>query len=362
MFNNTLLRKSYSRFFSLTIIWSVALFCLSGCSRDLPIKVHPAFYYWKTIFQLNDQDEEYFKSLGVENLYVRFFDLSWNNRIAAPLPSNEIILSKNSWLPEQIVPVVYITQETIKNIKEENLGFISMRILKETQRIARKMNIASFSEIQIDCDWTPKNRDKYFGLLKDIEKEKSRISPSLIISATIRLHQVKYSREAGVPPVEKGVLMVYHTSSPMVLQDQSTIFNLGESKNYLRGLEQYPLKLDVALPNFSWVVQFNQHEKFIRILYVPNGNSLDQNPLMNKIGQYVYKASVDTFLGDRRIMEGDFLKLDKADPSDVLECIKFLRKRINNSEINLILFDYDGLIPKGSNDETEKYIKKVFDF
>lgn len=343
----------------LVIFGLVSWFSLSGCSRNHPIKVHPAFYFWKTFYQLDEKDQAFFQSLGVNQVYVRAFDLSWDAKTKQAFPSNEITFSKSFWSPPIIVPVVYITQEAIQNLREQDLGRLAENILTEVQRIVQKMGNTLPREIQIDCDWTPSTRNQYFHLLEAIEKKKTAQSPNLIISATIRLHQVKYFRVTGIPPVEKGVLMVYHTSSPALLDDQSTILNLDLAKDYLRDIEHYPLKLDVALPVFCWIVQFDEHEKFIRILYAQNDKGLDQNPALKKIGRYIYKAQMDGFLGDHRVMKGDVLKLDRAEPKDVLEVLKFLRKRLNNSEINLILFDYDGAT-LGDNNDTFNIARKIF--
>ena len=63
-------------------------------------------------------------------------------------------------------------------------------------------------EIQLDCDWNSSTQKKYFNLIEEM-----KLYPTwenIVWSATIRLHQLKYPKQTGVPPVNKGVLMFYN--------------------------------------------------------------------------------------------------------------------------------------------------------
>jgi hypothetical protein len=323
--------------------------------------VHPAFYYWKTILQLDKDDIDHFESLGIQRLYVRFFDLTWNDVAGQPVFSNQVVISKMATNQIQIIPVIYISGDAIKAVKEADLGSLAVHILQAVYKISKKISATALPELQIDCDWVPDDKAKYFGLLEEIEKRKNLISSGLVISATIRLHQIKYSDRTGVPPVEKGVLMVYHTDSPFVLQEKSTILNWDSVKKYLKTIESYPLNMDVALPIFNWVVQYDSHGKFIRILEDPN-IVLDKNNQLKSSGRNIYVAVEDTFLGDMRVMRGDFLKKDEVEPTDLFKTIGFLRDRLKNREMNLILFHYNGrAIEKGFYGDWVD-IKKIYAF
>jgi hypothetical protein len=341
------LKKSSIFFATLTTLAILLGLLFNGCSKPAPVIVHPAFYYWKTILQLDKDDIGRFKFLGIQRLYVRFFDLTWDSDAGQPVISNAVIISKVSPNQIQIIPVVYIAGDMMKVVKKNDLGSLAIHILLAVHKIYGKMSVTALPELQIDCDWVPDDKIKYFRLLEEIEKRKNLISSGLVISATIRLHQIKYSDKTGVPPVEKGVLMVYHTDSPFVLQNKSTILNLDSAKNYLKTIGSYPLSLDVALPIFNWVVQYNSHGKFIRILE-DSDIALEKNNQLKSNGKNIYEAVEDTFLGDQRVMRGDFLKKDEVEPEDLLKTISFLRDRLKNREMNLILFHYNGeAIEKG---------------
>ncbi len=76
----------------------------------------------------------------------------------------------------------------------------------------------------------------------------------MVLSATIRLHQVKYFETTGVPPVKSGMLMFYNTGDLENPSEENSILNIETAELYLSGLEDYPMQLDIVLPLFSWAV------------------------------------------------------------------------------------------------------------
>ena len=67
-----------------------------------------------------------------------------------------------------------------------------------------------------------------------------------MLSATIRLHQLKFIGESGIPPVDKGLLMCYNMGDLHRLRISNSILETAELKKYIKQLSVYPLKLDVA--------------------------------------------------------------------------------------------------------------------
>ncbi|MEZ4901823.1 MAG: hypothetical protein R2822_08725 [Spirosomataceae bacterium] len=62
------------------------------------------------------------------------------------------------------------------------------------QKITTNAPHLLWKEVQIDCDWTVATKAKYFRLLQQIS---ALLPPSVILSATIRLHQIKFYRTTG---------------------------------------------------------------------------------------------------------------------------------------------------------------------
>ncbi len=67
-------------------------------------------------------------------------------------------------------------------------------------------------EIQIDCDWTERTRNAYFQLLTALKREP--FLQGKILSATIRLHQVKYVQRSGIPPADRGRVCFFLLDAP----------------------------------------------------------------------------------------------------------------------------------------------------
>jgi hypothetical protein len=138
-----------------------------------------------------------------------------------------------------------------------NLAISISKLIKNYQPIV-KNNIA---EIQIDCDWTLSTKEKYFALLNTLKNE---VDKNVSISATIRLHQIKYASTTGIPPVKKGMLMYYNMGNLQSLTSNS-IFNEIDAEKYAPYIKQYPLHLDAVLPVFKWVKVF-RNKQMIKLL------------------------------------------------------------------------------------------------
>ena len=91
-------------------------------------------------------------------------------------------------------------------------------------------NHLKFKELQIDCDWTESTRDKYFHLLSTLRNELERNKQ--IISATIRLHQVKYAAITGIPPVHRGMLM-YYNMGKINATDNNSVYDKKIAEKYI---------------------------------------------------------------------------------------------------------------------------------
>jgi hypothetical protein len=113
-------------------------------------------------------------------------------------------------------------------------------------------------EFQVDCDWTQGTREAFFRLL---EKIRGHLPHGVLLSATIRLHQYKFPDQTGVPPTDRGMLMLYNTGDIDAPDETNSIFKPEDAKKYLKGAPAtYPLPLDVALPAFSWTLVFRDGE------------------------------------------------------------------------------------------------------
>jgi len=183
-------------------IFSILFF---SCKKNPP-QITPSFYHWQTEFQLADSEKTYLQNFPIQKLYVKFFDVDWHSS-GEPLPQAEVIWKEPIAENIEIIPTVFITNRSLKNYPLEKMEDLGDHILSKILEIVPVEN-RKFSEIQIDCDWSGTTKEKYFRLLSFL---RNKLAPQNInLSATIRLHQIKFFKKTGVPPVDKGMLMFYN--------------------------------------------------------------------------------------------------------------------------------------------------------
>jgi hypothetical protein len=241
-----------------------------------------------------EAEDSLVKKMDVQHMYVRFFDVDYNPYSKESLPVATIQdISLNKSNPE-ITPSIFITNEVVLKSDAKQLDSLAVRMARRIGQIAKRMNDrkaenntynivypkdyykqkdfkalnydsvkkaesaklkVDFKEILIDCDWTEKSQKNYFYLLKQIKKQ----YPNSKIAATIRLWQYKYAAKAGIPPVDKGLLMCYNITKPDDFQTKNSIGTSEELAQYITHSD-YKLKLDIALPLYSWGVVFRGNQ------------------------------------------------------------------------------------------------------
>jgi len=224
-------------------------YLLSGCHHSTPVL---AWYHWKSVYNPSQNEKAVIDKSNVQKMYLHFFDIVWDKEYLLARP--EAILHLRDSIPASlnIIPMIYITNEAILKTAAEKIPALADSISQLTGKLARRQNI-QYAEIQIDGDWTAKSAENYFTLLQNIKENTGHT-----LSATLRLHQIKYPKESGIPPIDKGVLMFYNMGdlSPD-LQKPNSIYNKAAAAGYLDAIKNYPLKMSVALPAFSWVVHIS---------------------------------------------------------------------------------------------------------
>jgi hypothetical protein len=207
-----------------------------------------SFYYWRTAFQLRDVETDALMYNNVHRLYVRYFDADVVDGTVQPVSP---IKSPANIGGIEIVPVVYIKNRVFEKLDSTGIPAIAGNVHRLVSMINRSLTVTP-AEMQFDCDWTESTKDRYFQFItkyKDISKQ--------AISATIRLHQVKYAARTGVPPVDHGVLMYYNMGT-INAGPKNSIYEKSTAAAYNAFIESYPLTLDVALPVFSWGLKIRE--------------------------------------------------------------------------------------------------------
>src|SRR5690606_10207449 len=134
------------------------------------------------------------------------------------------------------------------------------------------------------------------------------------VSATVRLHQIKYQKQNGIPPVDKGLLMVYNMDKLTDIHVHNSIISLQTAKQYLSSIDKYPILLDIALPIYSWTLLFNQKNGALRgILRNIRQTDLDNNAIFIPENRQHFRIATDTVYKGYALKKGDIIRHEQAD-------------------------------------------------
>jgi hypothetical protein len=119
---------------------------LSGCkSENTPKDLGRAVYYWKTTFELSQNEKSFLLENKIEKIYLRFFDVDMLQNEAIP----KGIVSVKSEVNQEIVPTVFITNRVFERLNYDQIEVLSVKVLGQINKV-----LSTHKEIQFDCDWT----------------------------------------------------------------------------------------------------------------------------------------------------------------------------------------------------------------
>lgn len=324
------------KFLSAVFVLLVLIFsCKNKQNKRTPER---SFYYWKSVLKSNDEEILQLDSLHVKTIYLKLFDVDRNDRTHENVPLAKLQVQQTNMLTRfKIIPVVFITSECIRQTDSAQASDLAVKIYTLINSICSENKI-TFNEIQLDCDWTAATARPYFSLIKKM-KDLSRI----IVSVTIRLHQVKYISKSGVPPADKGMLMCYNMGNLKNTTIKNSIIDVNELKKYIGSLYAYPLPMDVALPVFDWMVLFRnqQYKGLINDLSVDALSSSFAISKGNRID--IIK---DTLLNGYDFRKGDFIRIESSDMQQIKEAAREISSRLKNTKPAIALYHFDYLTLK----------------
>jgi len=364
--------------------------------RPKDVEQKNGFYYWSTSYWANEGQTALMDTFNTQVVYLRLFDVGWDQETMQPTPMGNFYSDNQAELYDkfEVIPTIFITNETFKNIEVDQIpGLVSRiyhRVVGHFNSLAgnkvyngkwyhdqhdpyyqksadfkqlvvkdslTKHYFNRVKEIQIDCDWTESTREKYFEFLTQVKKKFGE----KIISCTIRLYPYKYPDKAGVPPVDKGMLMCYNVGDVTKEETPNSIFNKKEVMKYLNTKKKYPLTLDYALPIFEWTAIYRNH-RLIRIVDKMNNNDLSKKEIfvegLDEAGVKKWGVLQDIELGDLqlRLKKHDVIKTESIDYNELIYIAKVLSEKNLNPSPHIVLFSFQPQIVR----KNEKNIQKIF--
>lgn len=307
----------------------MAILLFNSCSQeDKPVI---AFYYWRTIFKLAPIERETLNYNKVNKLYIRYFDVDVNENTNEVFPLAPIHFNDkpNNF---SVVPVIYIKNRVMLS-KSLNIPDLVKKINDYIGQINAKNKI-EIHEIQIDCDWTLASKDNYLKFIDLFKK-----STKTLLSATIRLHQVKYFEKTKIPNVDKGVLM-YYNMGKIAPDSLNSIYDKNLADNYLKSIKQYPLKLNVALPIFSWAVHI-RNGRVIGLKNKMDSNDLKSDNNFEEKTSNNFHVVNSNYKNSTFYKKDDILKLELISQENLLEMATDLNENFINNPQEIIYYDLD---------------------
>jgi hypothetical protein len=301
------------------------LLLVSAC-QPAPQPTQRAFFYWKTDFALGHFEQKSLDTLGCSRLYIKVADIGRDAATGHIVPYTLLHVSDTSGLGgRDVVPCIFLTNETFQHLDNQQLDWLADRVAEALASATDALPhpTEGWSEVLFDCDWTARTRGVFFLFL---EKMRTRLPATTQRSATIRLHQYHDPTATGVPPVERGLLMLYNTGDLERPDAQhNSIFDSSDVAIFLKKKgRSYPLPLDVALPVFSWGLVYRDGIFWKIIPEVP----LD-NPHFRPLADGRWAVGAPTFVSGQLLRVGDTLRVESLSAPQLEAAARLARERVD---------------------------------
>jgi hypothetical protein len=377
------LQQTYSMYKKLPLLPLFAMLMLMACKgspQPKDVTQKNGFYFWKTQWNFDDAHYSLLDTFQTQLIYMRIFDVGFDEEKKETYPLGVIDFQYTQYSPYekyQVIPTIFITNSTFKNIQDNQLNDLANRVYKKimshfsqmgqmavvsnsyssesenqpyTERskdfkeLVVKDSLAKkyynqVKEIQFDCDWTESTRDKYFTFLKYIQQKLN----DKIVSSTIRLYQYKYPEKAGIPPVKKGMLMCYNVGDVRQANGPNSIFDKKEVLKYFTRKEAYPLPLDYAFPIFGWgaVYRNNQLIKLLPVesFYINENYQIISTP--HEVTKYKILDDTQLYSEDFTLLKNDVVKIESVNYQEVVSVAKKVSSLNTNPTPHIVLFDFE---------------------
>ena len=328
------------------------LLTITACNRQSAkdVEAARAMYFWRTDFRLSEEETAFLRSHNITKIYLRYFDVVVNESQQV-MPNATVTFTTDTLKGIEIVPTVFIVEDCLHH----NMDSIAQKLVARILQMNKTHHRGEVKEIQIDCDYTNRSRQRFYAFLEEMRNE---LQPQGIrLSATIRLHQLSMPP----PPIDYGTLMIYNTGNVSDPNGRNPILSMEDVAPFLKKLRKYPLPLCAAYPIFDWVALYGnttptqqpnppkQGDKGGLLRYLLYGHSLEDSSLYKPLGgnKYLVLASrtLPTHLGKDatgiHLHVGDTIHHWQCDINDILDVKDAVEKHRPGINNRIILYHLD---------------------
>jgi hypothetical protein len=303
-------------------------------------EVNIGFYHWKKEFDLTENEKSAISKKSKSPLFLHYFDVDWDTEREFIVPRASLNIKSELPFNTSVTPVIFITNKVFEEMPDSLMSDVVStiwdRINEQNSGVENAGGV--IENIQFDCDWTLTTKKKYFDFLEMMNNY-----ANVDLSATIRLHQVKYFEKTGVPPVKKGMLMFYNMGDLENPNTQNSILDLETAKSYVASCKNYPLHLDVALPLFQWAVVYRDG-RVVQLLNAANNEDFKDEELFEKTEDQKYKVKESTYVHGFYCYENDVIRLENVTQEQLEAAAKMLSEYLPNTKRTLCFYHLDNTL------------------
>jgi hypothetical protein len=320
----------------ITLLLAIPLLWFCSCNNSPTSFESVNFYYWRTNYSFNEYEKKYIENSEIDRIFVRFFDIEWNNELKQAVPKAKITFSDSIFL-DKMVPVVYVKNNVFTNLNTTQIDSLAIKTSILVNGMLNSVLQNGNNEIQFDCDWTESTKEDFFLFLERIKS----LNPDKDIVSTVRLHQIKFKERMGVPPGDRAILM-YYNMGKIACDSSNSILDNSIGEQYLENLNDYPLELSWALPSFSWGIHCVNNAPN-HLLNKSSLEDYEKNDIFSKKGEGVYLVNRNGYFQGQYLYAGDFVKVESPTIADLNLALKMLNKYSDKQPNSVVFFDLDSI-------------------
>lgn len=295
-----------------------------------------SFCYWKTSLSFYLNDSELLTETSANHIYLRYFDVGWDPISKQAKPISTLSNRYDSIPVAKITPSIFLSNNVFISSSKNDLDTLAHNIKKRIENVnlnsIRDSLEKKYNEILIDCDWSQKSKENYFYFLNKLKTE----IPDKHITSTLRLWQYKNPEISGIPPVDRVLLMCYNIESANNYEVENSIVSIDEIKKYTKGVS-YPLKIDIALPIFSWGVLFRD-QKFKGIVRDISSRDYLNSNQYEKISDNRFRLKEEMVIGNFFARPGDEIRIEMLSKEELKELASYLLSEVKTDKHSRITF------------------------
>lgn len=322
-----------------TFRWALFLLVISfmGC-EERKVTVIPSVFRWRNGYGLDRDEHQAIERNGVQRVYFKLLDIGWNpangahpvSSVDVPYEWRDYSREAGPWTDKvEFVPCIYITNTTFEKLDATGTEELVHNLLRKL----RMECPVKLHGVLLDCDWTPGTKDRFFQLTRSMND-----SLTVPVIATIRLHQYADPAKTGVPPADRGMLMVYNVGRLQEHGAVNSIFDEASAAPYFAHAKPYPLSLDLALPAFSWGAQFRKG-RFLGILQEEQVDEALRRGLLHDPKDGLMLVIVEDNENLPELHLGDEVRMERITPEHITGAVQLARRALNSDTVAVAFFE-----------------------